>query len=75
MLLRVRLESLFFCLPCTVAFTGIFPVAMINSHCQSVHVLERGGFSLFPGKDRILNLIWEPLVMVIVMAQNTILPT
>ena len=28
----VRLEGLFLCLPCTVAFTVLFPVAVINSH-------------------------------------------
>ena len=29
----VRLEGLFLCLPCTVAFTVSFPVVVINSHC------------------------------------------
>jgi len=38
---------------------------MIDSHCQSIHVLEQGRFSLFPGKDRILDL----------MAEYTIPPT
>jgi len=28
----VRLEGLFFCLPCTVAFAVSFPVAVIDSH-------------------------------------------
>jgi len=33
LLLGVRLEGLFLCLPCTVAFTVSFPVVVINSHC------------------------------------------
>ena len=32
LLLRVRLEGLFLHLPCTVAFTVSFPVAVIDSH-------------------------------------------
>ena len=32
LLLRVRLEDLFLCLSCTVAFTVSFPVAVIDSH-------------------------------------------
>ena len=32
LLLGARLESLFLCLPCTVAFAVSFPVAVINSH-------------------------------------------
>jgi len=56
-----------------VAFVVMFPVMVIDSHCQSIHVLEQGGFSLFLGRDRVLDLIWEPLV--IAMAQNTIPPT
>ena len=50
-----------------------FPVVMINSHHQNIHVLEWGGFFLFPDRDRILDLIGEPLVIVI--AKYTILPT
>ena len=73
MLLRIRLEGLFLCLPCMVAFTVMFPVAVINRHCQDIHILEQGGFFLFLGKDRILDLIGESLVIVI--AQNTILLT
>ena len=42
------------------------------THRQSVHVLEQGGFSLFLDKDRILDLIGEPLVIII--AEHTILP-
>ena len=33
LLLGVRLESLFFHLPCTVAFTVLFLVVVIDSHC------------------------------------------
>ena len=33
MLLRVRLEGLFFYLPCIVAFAVSFPVAVIDGHC------------------------------------------
>ena len=66
----VRLKSLFLCLPCTMVFAVMFPVMVIDSHCQSVHILEQDGFFLFPGKDRILDLIWES--MVITMAQHTI---
>ena len=33
LLLGVRLEGLFLCLPCTVAFAVSFPVAVIDSHC------------------------------------------
>jgi len=33
LLLRVRLEGLFLCLPCMVVFTVSFPVAVIDSHC------------------------------------------
>ena len=32
LLLGVRLEGLFLCLPCIVAFVVPFPVAVINSH-------------------------------------------
>ena len=69
----VRLEGLFLHLLCIVAFTVSFPVAVINSHRQGIHILEQGGFSLFPGGNRILNPIGEPLV--VMMAQNTIPPT
>ena len=68
----VRLKSLFFRLPSIIAFAVTFLVVVINSHCQSVHILEWGRFSLFPGRDRILNLIGEPMVVVVV--QNTIPP-
>jgi len=70
---RVKLKGFFLCLPCMVAFMVTFPVVVINSHCQGIHVLEQGRFSLFPGRDKVLELIGEPLV--IVMAQNTIFPT
>jgi len=73
LLLRVRLKSLFLYLSYTVAFAVIFPVAVINSYYQSIHVLEQGRFFLFPDRDRILNLIGEPLV--IAMAEYTILLT
>jgi len=53
-----------------VAFAVIFSVVVIDSHCQSVHVLEQGGFSLFLGRDRILDLIGK--LLVIVMAEYTI---
>ena len=33
LLLEVRLKGLFLHLPCTVAFTVSFPVAVIDSHC------------------------------------------
>jgi len=66
----VRLKSLFLCLSYTITFVVIFPVVVINRHCQSIHILERGGFSLFPGRNRILDLIWESLI--IVMVQHTI---
>jgi len=29
----VRLEGLFLCLPCVVAFMVLFPVVVIDSHC------------------------------------------
>ena len=67
---EVRLEGLFLCLPCTVVFAVSFLVVVIDSHCYSIHILEQGGFFLFLGRDRILDLIGEPLV--IAMAQNTI---
>ena len=70
MLLRVRLKGLFLHLSYMMVFAVTFPVAVINSYHQSVYVLEQGGFFLFPGKDRILDLIRE--LLVIVMAQNTI---
>jgi len=54
---RMRLKSLFLHLPCIVAFIVMFPVVVINSHCQSVHILKRDGFSLFLGRNRILDLI------------------
>jgi len=73
LLLIMRFKGLFLHLSCTVAFGVTFPVAVINSHRQSIHILERGGFSLFSGRDRVLDLIGEPLV--IAMAQNTIFPT
>ena len=65
LLLGVRLKSLFFCLSCIVVFTVTFLVVMINSYHQSIHILEQGGFSLFPGRDRILDLIWESLVVAV----------
>ena len=73
LLLRVRLEGLFLCLPCMVVFTVMFPVVIINSYCQSIHVLERGGFFLFLGRDKILDLIGESLVIAVV--EYTIPPT
>ena len=73
LLLGVRLKSLFLCLPCMVVFTVIFPVVVINSHCQSIHILEQNGFSLFSDRDMVLNPIWEFLVIEI--AQHTILST
>ena len=63
LLLGVRLKSLFLCLSCMVAFTVMFPVVVINSYCQSIYILEQGRFSLFLGRDRILNLIWKSLVI------------
>jgi len=54
---EVRLKSLFLYLPCIMAFAVTFPVVVINSHCQSVYILERDGFSLFPDRNRILDLI------------------
>ena len=56
-----------------MTFAVIFLVAVINSYCQSIHVLEQGGFSLFLGRNKILDPIREPLVIVI--AEYTILPT
>jgi len=73
LLLGVRLKSLFLCLSYTVAFVVTFLVAVIDSHCQSIHILEQGGFFLFSDRDRILDLIWEFLV--IAMAWYTIPPT
>jgi len=70
---EVRLESLFFYLPSMMVFAVIFPVVMINSYCQSIHILKQGGFFLFSGRDGILNLIGETLV--IAVAKNTILST
>jgi len=56
-----------------VAFVVTFPVTVIDSYYQSIHVLEQGGFSLFMDRDRILDLIRETLV--IAMAKHTIPPT
>ena len=44
-----------------IVFTVIFAVAVINSHYQSIHILEQDGF---------LDLIWK--ILVIAVAQNTI---
>ena len=66
------LESLFFHLPCIVVFTVTFLVVVIDSYYQSIYVLEQGGFYLFPDRDRILDLIGEPLVIAI--AEHTIPP-
>ena len=73
MLPRMRLKGFFFCLPCMVVFMVTFPVVVINSHHQSIHVLEQGGSSLFLDRDKILDLIGEHLI--IAMAQHTISPT
>ena len=56
-----------------VAFAVTFQVVVIDSHCQSIYVLEQGRFTLFLGEDGILDLIGKSLV--IVVAQNTILST
>ena len=72
MLLRVRLKDLFLHLSCIVVFMVTFPVVIIDSHCQSIHVLEQGGFSLLPSRNKILDLIGKPLV--ITMAEHTIFP-
>ena len=69
----MRLEDFFLCLSCTVVFMVIFLVAVVDSHHQSIYILEKGGFFLFLGRDKILNLIRKPLV--IVMAEYTISPT
>jgi len=65
LLLKVRLKSLLFYLPGTVTFAVMFPVAIINSYCQNIHILKQGGFSLFPDRDRILNLIRKTLIIVV----------
>jgi len=70
---EVRLKSFFFYLSGTVVFMVTFLVVVINSYHQSIHVLEQDRFILFLGEYKILNLIWEPLVIVVV--QNTILLT
>ena len=57
LLLEVRLKSLFLHLPCMVAFIVMFLVVVIDSYCQSIYILEQGGFSLFPDRNRILDLI------------------
>ena len=49
-----------------MVFAVTFPVAVINSHYQSIHILEQGGFSLFLGRDRILDPIREPMIIAIV---------
>ena len=56
-----------------MAFMVIFPVTVIDSYYQSIHILERGGFFLFPDRDRILDLIGE--LLMIVIAKHTISPT
>ena len=56
-----------------MVFAVTFSVAVINSHYQSIYILEQDRFSLFSGRDRILNLIGE--LLVIAIAQHTILPT
>jgi len=68
---RYKLNEVCDTLP--VLYSGIHshvPVVVIDSHCQSIHILEPGGFFLFLGRDRILDLIGEFLVIVI--AQHTI---
>ena len=65
LLLGVRLKSLLFCLPCTVAFMVILPVVIINGYYQRIHILEQSRFTLFLGGDGILDPIWEPLVIVV----------
>jgi len=54
-----------------VVFVVMFPVVVINSHHQSIYVLEQDGFFLFLGRNRILDPIGEPLVIAI--AEYTIL--
>jgi len=53
----VRLKSLFLCLSCIITFVVIFTVVVIDRHCQSIHILEQGRFSLFSDRNRILDLI------------------
>jgi len=61
----VRLKSFFLHLLCMVAFMVMFPVVVINSHCQSIHILEEARFFLFSGRNRILDLILEFLVITV----------
>ena len=56
-----------------VVFVVMFPVVVINSHHQSIYILEQDGFFLFLGRNRILDPIGEPLV--IATAEYTILLT
>jgi len=59
----VRLKNFFLYLFCTVTFMVMFLVAVINSHCQNIYILEQNRFFLFPGRDRILDPIWKFLVI------------
>ena len=65
LLLEVRLKYLFLCLPCMVAFAVTFPAVVIDSYHQSIHILEQNRFFLFLSRNRILDLIWEFLVIAV----------
>jgi len=73
LLLGVRLKGLFLYLPYMVAFAVIFPVAVVDSYCQNIHILKQDGFFLFLDKNRILDLIGKPLIISI--AEHIISPT
>ena len=70
---EVRLKGLFLHLSYTMAFAVIFPVAMIDSYCQNIHILKQGGFFLFLDSNRILDLIGKSLIISI--AEHIISPT
>jgi len=46
----------------TISFAILFPVAIVKGDCQLIHGMERGGFSLFPVRYQILEVIWQSLV-------------
>ena len=49
-----------------MVFVVVFPVVVIDSHYQSIHILEQGKFILFLDGDRILNPIEKTLVIAVV---------
>jgi len=42
----------------TISFAISFLVAIVEGDCQLIHGMERGGFSLFPVRYQVLEVIW-----------------